>query len=132
MRSGVKCLGRAEGLVAGQWRGRGQAGGEAGAPAAPRRTPGSRRCGGKPGRLATTGARGRLRVVLSAPGAPPPVPVAGCAGERHHQIWGDPERPRSKARRERRLSEPGRLTEKGNRAGAAAGPSWSNRHPPSS
>lgn len=41
--------------------------------------------------------------------------------ERRHQIWRDPGRPQPKARRERRLSEPGGSTEKRKAGGAARG-----------
>lgn len=73
----------------------------------PARTRGSKRCRGKPRRWATTGAR-RLLPVSSLPLAHPRQSQSPAArGERHHQIWGDPERPQSKAQRERerRLSE---------------------------
>lgn len=42
-------------------------------------------------------------------------------GERHRQIWGNPGRPQPEVRRERRLSETGRLTEKSNRAAQRPG-----------
>ena len=99
----------------------------------PAQTRGSRRCGGKPRRLATTGARRLLPVSSLPPEHPRQSQAPAAQGERHHQIWGDPEQPPSRARRERRLSEPGGLTEKGNGEGCAAvRASSSRKHPPSS
>ncbi|XP_065775214.1 uncharacterized protein [Muntiacus reevesi] len=70
VRPRVKRLGGAEEAVAGRDR----------APAAPAQTPGSHRRGGKPGRLATAGARRLLPASLSVSGAPPAVAIPGCSG----------------------------------------------------
>lgn len=106
----------------------GRAGVKAGEPAAPRAA-GSEGANAVEGTLVLGYDRRIASSGLTSPSRAHPrqSQSRAASGERLHQICGDFQRPQSKAWRERRLSETGRLTEQGNRVGAGAGVSQNHR-----